>query len=69
MRRLSGSGGDAGTDSSGDQSYIGGRGLPPEFRAKLEVEFGFARFICAEGFTGKPSIDAPECRKEMIGSV
>ena len=64
-----GSGGDAGTDSSGDQSYIGGRGLPPEFRAKLEVEFGFARFICAEGFAGKPSIDAPECRKEMIGSV
>ena len=64
-----GSGGDAGTDSSGDQSYIGGRGLPPEFRAKLEVEFGFARFICAPGFAGKPSIDAPECRKEMIGSV
>ena len=65
----------AGADDSGQQAkpgeqggsgYVGARGLPPEFRAQLEVEFGFARFVCAEGFTGTPSLDAPECRKEMI---
>ena len=48
-----GSGADAGAEPSEDSSYVGSRGLPPEFRAKLEVEFGFARFVCAEGFTGK----------------
>ncbi len=65
-----GSGGDAGTEAkAGDESYIGARGLPPEFKAKLEVEFGFARFVCAEGFTGKPSLKAPECVKENIPAV
>jgi microcin C transport system permease protein len=64
-----GSGGDAGAEAGADGgqgAYIGARGLPPDMRAKLEVEFGFARFICEPGFTGKPSIDAPECRKEAI---
>lgn len=53
----------------GDPAYIGARGLPPEFLAKLEVEFGFARIVCAEGFTGTPSITAPECTKEKIPTV
>ena len=60
---------DAGTDGgSGEegQGYIGARGLPPEFLAKLEVQFGFSRFVCEDGFTGEPSIDAPECKKEAI---
>jgi microcin C transport system permease protein len=63
---ISGSG-DAGgdtSDSAGD--YIGSRGLPPEFIAQLEEQFGFARIICEEGFTGKRTIASPECRKEMI---
>jgi microcin C transport system permease protein len=58
-------GGGAGADGS-QGSYVGARGLPPDFRAKLEVEFGFARFFCDPGFTGTPSINAPECRKEAI---
>jgi microcin C transport system permease protein len=33
------------------------------------VQFGFARFVCAEGFTGTPSLDAPECVKEPIPAV
>ena len=36
--------GDAGTSSNlggGDEKYLGARGLPPEFIAKLEKEFGF----------------------------
>ncbi len=65
-----GSGGsDAGAQDSGqagEESYIGARGLPPEFIDQLEVQFGFARFVCAEGFTGKPSSKAPECEKELI---
>jgi microcin C transport system permease protein len=71
-------GGDAienltGTEDAGvqeeDSGYAGARGLPPEFLAKLEIQFGFARIICAEGFTGEPSINAPECKKEPIPAV
>jgi microcin C transport system permease protein len=50
-------------------SYVGARGLPPEFRAKLEVEFGFARFICPKGYTGTPTQQAKDCTKEMIPAV
>lgn len=49
--------------------YIGARGLPPEFLAELEVQFGFARVVCDEGFAGKPSVKAPECRKEAIPAL
>ena len=81
LARLEGSGdvfdtisgsGDAGTEgggggvTGGEERYIGARGLPPEFIAKLEEQFGFARILCAEGFTGTPSVTAPECRKEYI---
>jgi microcin C transport system permease protein len=56
----------AGSGGGEEEGYIGARGLPPEFLAKLEVQFGFARIVCEEGFAGEPSIDAPECRKEAI---
>ena len=78
LARLEG-GGDAiqnlaGTEGGGVQEettggYVGARGLPPEFLAKLEVQFGFARIICDAGFTGEPSVTAPECRKEAIPAV
>ena len=61
------SGADPGAESK--DGYVGARGLPPEFRAKLEVEFGFARWVCQPGFTGKPSLDTPECTKEMIPAI
>lgn len=35
--------GGAGTGAGGDPSYIGSRGLPPEFIADLERQFGFDR--------------------------
>lgn len=63
---VTGGAGDPGAEGGADSGYVGARGLPPEFRAKLEVEFGFARIVCAEGFAGTPSLDAPECAKEMI---
>ena len=49
--------------------YVGARGLPPEFRAKLEVEFGFARFLCPEGYVGTTAQQAKDCEKEMIPTV
>jgi microcin C transport system permease protein len=49
-----------------DTGYIGARGLPPQFLAQLEVQFGFARIVCAEGYVGPVSVTAPECEKEMI---
>ncbi len=58
---------DAGGDGEG--GYVGARGLPPEFLAKLEVQFGFARIICAEGYEGEPTIKSPDCRKEPIPAV
>lgn len=63
----------AGTEGGGvqqeDTGYVGARGLPPEFLAKLEVQFGFSRITCDDGFTGEPSLKAPECRKEAIPAV
>ncbi|MDP2085564.1 MAG: ABC transporter permease subunit [Gemmobacter sp.] len=57
-----------GSETTGpvEGAYQGARGLPPEFLDSLEVQFGFARLVCAEGFTGTPSSRAPECVKEPI---
>ncbi len=69
IEKISGTGSDAGQDVAGaDQGngYIGARGLPPEFIAQLEVEFGFSRIVCDEGFTGPPSLKDPACHKETI---
>lgn len=67
MEALRGSG-DAGIEDQAAGSYVGARGLPPEFRAKLEVEFGFARFICPDGYQGDLNDQAKDCDKEMIGA-
>jgi len=67
LATLGGAGGDApGSQEEAGGDYIGARGLPPEFLAELEVQFGFARIVCADGFTGEPSVASPECRKEPI---
>jgi len=62
-----------GTEDAGaqedDKGYAGARGLPPEFLAKLKVQFGFARIVCEPGFAGEPSLKAPECRQEDIPAV
>ena len=63
-----GNGDDAGIKAANgkDGTYTGARGLPPEFIAQLEVEFGFSRIVCDEGFTGPPSLKDPACHKETI---
>ena len=69
IEKISGTGSDAGQDVAGaDQGngYIGARGLPPEFIAQLEVEFGFSRIVCVDDFTGTPSLKDPACHKEPI---
>lgn len=67
---LTGNGSDPGIEAAdGDSAYIGARGLPPEFIDKLEIDFGFARLVCAEGFVGTPSLKDPACVKEKIGSI
>jgi microcin C transport system permease protein len=67
LEGIAGSGDALGDEDDG--GYIGARGLPADFIAELEVQYGFARIICAEGFTGKPSVKAPECKKELIPAV
>ena len=59
-----GSGADAGVQGQENGDYIGARGLPPEFIAQLEVEFGFARVVCDPGLSGTPDLKDPACRKE-----
>ena len=69
IEKISGTGSDAGQSQAGADkggSYIGARGLPPEFVAQLEVEFGFSRIVCAADFTGKPSLNDTACPKEAI---
>ena len=69
--KLGSNGADAGLDAGGPakgekSGYIGARGLPPEFIAQLEVEFGFARIVCTADFKGEPTIKDPACHKEAI---
>lgn len=63
---LAGIAGSGDAVSTEDSGYIGARGLPADFIAELEVQYGFARIVCDEGFTGTPSVKAPECKKELI---
>ena len=49
-------------------------GLPPEFLAKLEVDFGFARIVCTPEFVpafegDEPTLKDPTCAKEYIPAV
>ena len=70
ISKISGTGADAGQAQAGADKgtggYIGARGLPPEFVAQLEVEFGFSRIVCDKGFTDTPSLKDPACHKQAI---
>ena len=63
-----GSSEDVGEETFGsDSTYVGARGLDKAFIEQLEVDFGFARIVCDDGFTGEPDLDDPACEKEPIG--
>ncbi|MEO0960221.1 MAG: microcin ABC transporter permease, partial [Pseudomonadota bacterium] len=59
-------GGGAGQSIGGDSQYRGAQGLDPDFIARLEVEFNFARIVCEEGYTGPARVTAEECEKQSI---
>ena len=64
---ISGGGSEAGGASEIEASgYEGARGLPPQFLDELRIQFNFARIVCAEGFTGTPSLRVEECVAEDI---
>ncbi|GAB1361963.1 microcin C ABC transporter permease YejB [Rhodobacter sp.] len=70
LGNLTGANADGMQDAGGGSDYAGARGLPPEFLAELEVEFGFARFTCDADYTGSTSVrviaKSDQCHKEMI---
>ncbi|RWR08344.1 microcin C ABC transporter permease YejB [Paenirhodobacter populi] len=68
MRNISG-GGDAGAQGAGgmdEGGYQGARGISPELLAQLEVQMGFSRIVCDDGFAGTPSLRDPACHREPI---
>ncbi len=70
VKAISGSGADAGQDQAqANNGYIGARGLPPEFLAQLEIEFGFARIVCGPDFKGEPTLKDPACKKQNIPAI
>jgi microcin C transport system permease protein len=72
FRNIAG-GGDAGAEGArgagSEDRYRGARGLPPEMLDALEVQMGFARIVCEQGYSGTPNLRAPECAKEPISAV
>jgi len=65
-RNLTG-GADAGQGQSAeDMGYQGARGISPDLLAQLEVQMGFSRITCDEGFTGTPNLKDPACHREKI---
>ncbi|MEO0760623.1 MAG: ABC transporter permease subunit [Pseudomonadota bacterium] len=59
-------GGGGGQTEVGDSGYRGAQGLDPAYIARLEVQFNFARIVCADGYEGEPDVTAEECVKEPI---
>ena len=74
IERVVGAANDAGIEDDQNSGYIGARGLPPEFLAQLEVDFGFARIVCDPEFIpafegDEPTLKDPTCSKEYIPAV
>lgn len=63
-----GTGGEGGGQMTfnADSSYRGRQGIDPALIADLEAQFGFARIVCEEGYTGTPTAAAPECERVTI---
>lgn len=66
---FSGGGSEVETSIESETGYIGGRGLPPELLEDLEVQFNFARIVCADGFEGEPDLKHTECTSQKIPAV
>lgn len=68
LQEGTGAGGETGGQMAlgADSSYRGRQGIDPALIADLEAQFGFARIICEEGYTGTPTAAAPECERVTI---
>ncbi|MBM7069488.1 microcin C ABC transporter permease YejB [Actibacterium sp. 188UL27-1] len=63
-------GSDAGANEgfeSEESGYQGARGLPPAYLERLEIDMGFKRLRCADGYDGVPLLAAEECVAVPIG--
>jgi len=54
-------GGSEFSEAEESSSYAGSQGLPEEYLQELQVEFDFARIVCAEGFEGDPDVREDAC--------
>ena len=63
------SGGGSETIEVEDTSYVGAQGLRQEFLDQLNVQFKFARIVCAPGFDGEPDLKAEECEAVAIPAI
>jgi len=50
-------------------SYRGRQGIDQELIDRLQIQFGFARIVCDEGYTGEPDLGAEACTTEKIGPI
>ena len=69
FQQISGGGDEAGSSFEDETGYVGGRGLPPELLADLEVQFNFSRIVCADGFEGEPDLIHEECGAARIPAL
>ncbi|WBU57748.1 microcin C ABC transporter permease YejB [Paracoccus sediminicola] len=60
---------DSSGGGGGGIEYAGAQGLPPELLDELELQMGFAEIVCEDDFTGEPSLEAEQCRKEQVGAA
>lgn len=66
---LEGISGSASETIETDTNYVGSRGLPADFLAELEIQFKFARLVCAPDFTGTPDIKQEACEAVPIPAL
>ena len=62
-------GGDGGSQQAtigSEGRYRGRQGMDPDLIADLEAQYGFARIVCDEGYTGHVTAAAEECEKQPI---
>ncbi|MGC8201625.1 microcin C ABC transporter permease YejB [Aliiroseovarius sp. PTFE2010] len=55
-------------NDSVQSEYAGARGLPQDFIDQLEIDMGFARIVCADGYDGVPDLSDPACEKQKVGA-
>ncbi|MEM9139011.1 MAG: ABC transporter permease subunit [Pseudomonadota bacterium] len=58
---LSEGGGVQGVNIGAEGSYRGRQGIEPELIERLQIQYGFARIVCEDGYTGEPDLSEAAC--------